>query len=457
MEKLTVEDLNVSDIIPKTYAVAAPQTEPNKVPPVTKEEQNPFPVDVFPKKVRQLIYELSEDAGYIPDFTGSSFLYAASVAVGATVRAEMFGGWTEQSVLYMSLVAPAGIGKSHPLSFAVAPLSKRNSEYYRAYNSEKANYNEKDPTAVKPVLKTIIVKDFTQEALMKCLSENPRGLGVYSDELSGWYNNFNRYHTGSEQQMWLNLFTGDSQRVDRKTSDPLLIDNPFVSIGGTIQPGILARMDTMENRESGFLDRILFAYPDNVKRKPWPAKGISDKLKAQWTEIIEKFLTLDFASTQDGTNKPQVIKFSFEADAAIREWKIKNNAYCDEDEYYSQTGAKLETYAIRLSLLMCLFRWATEPNTELEINADDVAGAVSLVEYFGANAGKVRDASSGDGYINTLDGWKKKLFNALPETFQTKAGLVIAGKVDVPERTANRFFSDSRVFKRVSQGNYKKA
>lgn len=71
------------------------------------------------------------------------------------------------------------------------------------------------------------------------------------DELASWFKNFNRYNKGSEQEFWLSVWSGNTVKVNRKTSDQYNIPLPFISVAGTIQPGVLNEL--ADNRtENGF-------------------------------------------------------------------------------------------------------------------------------------------------------------------------------------------------------------
>src|SRR5680860_1097697 len=79
-----------------------------------KAKQNPFPVEVFPEPIQEIITATNESLNFPIDFIGASILYAVSVSIGNTHRVEIMKGWEESAVLYLSLVGRAGTNKSHP-------------------------------------------------------------------------------------------------------------------------------------------------------------------------------------------------------------------------------------------------------------------------------------------------------------------------------------------------------
>jgi len=55
-----------------------------------KAKQNPFPVEVFPEPIQEIIAATNESLNFPIDFIGASILYAVSVSIGNTHRVEMY-------------------------------------------------------------------------------------------------------------------------------------------------------------------------------------------------------------------------------------------------------------------------------------------------------------------------------------------------------------------------------
>lgn len=93
-------------------------------------------------------------------------------------------------------------------------------------NSLKKSNVKEEPE--KPIYKRIIVSNITPEALIFTHNNNKRGLGMYYDELAGWFKSFNRYNTGDEEQFWLSAWSGKSISKIRVLSEPISISKPFI-------------------------------------------------------------------------------------------------------------------------------------------------------------------------------------------------------------------------------------
>lgn len=245
---------------------------------IQERKTNRFPVEVFPLPVQQVITATNENLNFPIDFIGASLLYAVSVAVGNTHSVEVKKGFQQSAVLYLAIVARAGTTKSHPLSFALQPIVEQDKKTYRQYEQQRQEYEkavslskkEREQQAIdepiKPIWQKFLLSDFTPEALAEVHKFNKRGIGVYVDELAGWFKNFNRYNKGSEMEFWLSQWSGKPINIDRKTGEPVFIPLPFISVAGTIQKGILNELAKDSRTQNGFIDRILFVIPDNIQK-----------------------------------------------------------------------------------------------------------------------------------------------------------------------------------------------
>ncbi len=200
-----------------------------------------FPINVFPEQIQNIIQEANSTLNFPIDFLSCSILYAVSVAIGNTHKLKIKTGWIENALLFMILVGKKGINKSHPISFAIQPILDRDRKLFTQYRKDYADYQEAITTdgvdkssLEKPVLKKTIVSDFTIEALTEIHAQNERGIGVYVDEIAGWFKNFERYTQGSQQEFWLSVFSGKPIISDRKSSKPVHLNHPFFSVIGSI-------------------------------------------------------------------------------------------------------------------------------------------------------------------------------------------------------------------------------
>lgn len=431
---------------------------------------NRFPVEVFPLPIQQVITATNENLNYPIDFIGASLLYAVSVAVGNTHNVEVKKGFQQSAVLYLAIVGRAGTTKSHPLSFALQPIVEQDKRTYKQYELQRQEYEqvvnlskkEREKQAIdepmKPVWQKLLLSDFTPEALAEVHKFNKRGIGVYVDELAGWFKNFNRYNKGSEMEFWLSQWSGKPINIDRKTGEPIFIPLPFISVAGTIQKGILNELAKDNRTQNGFIDRILFVIPDNLQKEYWSESDLPPDVSEDWERIISNLLNLSITNDDTQNPMPEVLKFTPEAKEVLFEWQHKNTDQCNESESEAVSGiySKMDMYVLRLALILEMMRYACNESDKQSVSIEAVKGAVRLVEYFKSAALKVNSILSNASPLDKYPADKQTLYNALPDTFTTEIGLQIAEGLGFAERTFKYFLNEKELFTRMSRGEYEK-
>lgn len=432
---------------------------------------NPFPIEVFPKSIQDIIRATNQCLLYPIDFISTSILCTLSISIGNTHRIEIMKGWTEIATLYTILVGPSGTIKSHAVTYAIHPLQSTDAKAYKEYEAKKKEYDkyqkmtkeEKKAAGLNdlelPIWKQVIVSDSTPEALADVHKYNLRGIALYYDEIASWTKNFNRYNSGSEEEFWLSCWSGKPITINRKTSGNTLIQLPFIPIIGTTQPGVLVGL-AVNRVQNGFLDRILFVIPDNLKKESWSESELPSSITESWQLIITKLTSMTLRIDELGDLQPEVLKLSPEAKKCLFEWQKalteRSNESGDDDE--RSIHAKMEIYAARFALILELSKYAcegTEGSSRDSISQWAVEGAIKLAEYFIKNAFKARDLLTNDDPLSKLPENKKTLYFLLQQTFTTEEGLKISEPF-LKVRAAKKFFGDKQIFKRVKHGQYEK-
>lgn len=411
-----------------------------------------FPVEIFPEQIRLIITATNSCLKYPVDYIAASLLYAASVAIGNTNKVFVKNSFVESTAIYMAIVGRPGANKTHPLTFALKPIFKHDSKEYQKFIKEQKLYklqlrqsakkskgDEAPPDLVEPKLIKLLVSDVTPEALATTHYNNPRGIGVYVDELAGWFKNFNRYNSGSETEFWLSAWSGSPINIERKTSDPLHILNPFITVAGTIQNGILKEMAKDDRSQNGFMDRVLFVIPDEVKKEYWSDDDLNQSIIDSWHNIANALINEPIKFNEDGEVKPNILRFTTEAKKLLFEWQRKNTDDCNDEGNDTVAGAftKMDIYVPRFALILQLLNAACLSLEKSVIELNAVAGAIALVEYFKVTALKVQEILTDP--LAGLSAKGRKVYEALPASFKTREGVPIAEENGMPERTFKRF------------------
>ena len=428
---------------------------------VELESKNSFPIDAFPLAVQEIIIATNASLNYPPDFIGASILYAASIAIGNTRKVEVRNGWHENAVLFIANVGKPNTNKSHPLSFALEPIFERDKISYKEFQMKRLEYEQSEDkrNIRKPVWLKYLITDFTPEALIEIHKFNYRGIGVNADELAVWFKNFNRYRKGADQEFWLSAWSGKQINNDRKGSEPVFIPLPYISICGNIQTRILLDLAKDSRAQNGFIDRILFAFPDGIKKPYWSEIEIDPSIRLNWRKIIHELLSINLEFDEATFSPvPKVLKFTPEAYQTLKDWERGNTDLCnttDSDALASIYG-KFDIHVIRLSLILEMLQFACNKNDNQTVGIESITGAIKLTTYFRRTAEKVHAIIINSNPLDKHPSNKQNLYNALPDYFRTEVGLQIAAAFNMADRTFKRFINDKELFTRVRQGEYEK-
>ncbi len=445
-------------LIGEGYGEKAPES--TNLAPASKNMNNPFPVEAFPDPIQDIINEINRVMLAPIDFVAAAVLWNASVAIGTTYKAYAKKGRSEPAILYITLVGSPGTNKTFPLKFLMKGLQRKNEELNRIYEAEINQWKEEvikhgkktESPPGKPARKQHIIMDATPEALLSVLQNNPRGIGGYYDELTGWYGNFNKYSKGNEKSMWLSGWNGGQYIVNRKTSKDIFIKDFFVSIIGGIQPDPLKQLG-LETGYDGFIDRILFAILDSEPPNKWKDEQINPNVMKDWDTIIDRIMK---ANTSGATVE---LSLSPEAKKIWIPWydNMQIRAH-EEPDAIAGIYMKMIAYSIRFALILELLHWAcgqgNRPPEKISIKS--VEGALKLCEYFTNTAIKVFDIISGGDIMNFKTEVQRNFYNELPNKFTKSDANKIAEKLAIPARTLSNWLNDKTIYKRVEHGKYEK-
>jgi hypothetical protein len=418
------------EIEEKTNVVSLPTGfEPMPLP--EKRSAFAFPTQVFPPKLRTIIEGVAKGLQVQPDFIGGYVLATAGLAIGNTRLIETKQGWKQKPNLWMCLVAPPGSAKSPSLRFAFSPVVERQKKAeityekeYEEYKRELFNFEQEKKEAKDydelsnepqpPILTKYYCSDATIEAQMKIMKENPRGIGLYLDELSGWIRGMGQYKggKGNDKQLNMSAWAGEALTRDRLKEGTQSIYNSFLSVLGNLPPAQLQELSG--EIKDGFIERFLFVYPDR-KKPVFTWDGIDPKLTEAYAELLDKIFALSAPVDETGTMQNQIVRLSEEAKPLYADWE--NALY---DEMYSEDfdtrlelpWSKMGIQMCRIALIMHVLRWIEgETPNEFEIDATTLLCAMELINYFKEHYKKVIDQlheTEEDSKVYEIVEWIKK-------------------------------------------------
>jgi predicted DNA binding protein len=365
-----------------------------------------FPIDVFPESIQSYILLNQKTLNHSIDYMGCSLLWLLSLCIGNACKVEVKTGWRESVNIWIGLIGKAGLGKTPSINAIIFPIAKKNSFEIKHFQNEYKKYKEyeklstkdkKDVEEVKePSRKQLIVNDVTIEALADLHEENEVGIAVFKDELNGWIKDMNKYKPGSDLEFWLSCWSNQQAILTRKTAKSSFIQSPLIPVLGGIQPGIFSQISTLENKDNGFLDRLLVCYPEKEiehYNRNSIDQEVLDWYEAFMSQFYDQMRKNILQLNKFGDIESRIIKFDSEAE---HEWeRIFNNITDmqnsdDTSEYVKSMLSKQKAYIPRFALIMnCI--WAFETGVNFDwVTKDSLLKAEKLSNYFIAMSKKIK-------------------------------------------------------------------
>lgn len=377
--------------------------------PLPKKEVTPFPLEVFPATLQKVLTEYANSIGCPIDYLALPLIVAAGVAIGNSRIIEIKKGWVEGARVFAAVVGKPGSRKSPASRAILMTIYKIQEEMADEYEQRRDEYKKdlntyegelrvwrgskdgepKPAPPEEPFMRQIFTSDSTLEALATVMKRNPRGVLYNSDELTGWVRSFNQYKAakGADRQAWLSLWSGTTMVINRKNNpSPVVIDNPFVGVTGSLPPEVLTDLIDESGREDGFIHRILFAFPDTFNLD-WTEQEISSGSFEELERAVRGLNALE-----GGLNTPKTIRFGLEARRIWVEF-IEEHYKDQEDPIFPDSlrgpWAKMEGYAARLALIIHMLRYICDETADEDIDEQSMSAAADLIDYFKSQTQRV--------------------------------------------------------------------
>ena len=378
-----------------------PAPLPEGLPPVA-----PFDTEMLPAPLRNWIVDISERMQIPPDFPAAGAITVASSLIGRKIgiRPKRYDDWLVIPNLWGSVVGKPAMLKSPALAEIMKPLSRLVAEARDDYEAaledhkirvavagaeQKALKDALEKAAKKaresgdrseveeiarqqrdagapeePVQRRYKTEDPTVEKLCELLIENPQGILVHRDELSGWLRSLDKQGREGDRSLYLESWNGDgSYEVDRIGRGSLYVPALCVSILGGIQPGPLSSYVREATRgaegNDGLLQRFqLLVWPDAPKKwhnvDRWP----NSEAKKRAYEVFRKLdeLTAEgFGAMAEDEDSIPAVRFTPEAQREFDDWRAELEGRLRSGELPPPLEAHLAKYRSLFPALALLF------------------------------------------------------------------------------------------------------
>ena len=386
-------------------AVLCYQTQPQGLPAIP---WRPFPLDQIPSPLHEYIVAKAESIDVDVTQIVLPMLSALGAAIGNTRRLHVRDDWNVPPILWTAVVCESGSAKTPAMNAALRFTAERQTKSWELYEEEMSKYktreaiyesefnvwrrtkqNSDDPpeAPAKPILAQFRVSDCTVEALATDLLENPRGLLLARDELSGWFGSHDRYASrgGADQSAYLEMYNAGLFSVNRKTSGRLFVPRAAVCVTGTIQPAILRRLMGTEQRENGMQARFLFAFPER-RIRDFSETAVSLQLTDNVAMVFDRLWQLDFQRESDGQSCPLNLELTAEALEVfkVNTLRLRREAHGLSPDLHA-AYSKLEEIPVRLGLIIHEVRVASgDPavNDSFRVDATSIQAGIEITKWF---------------------------------------------------------------------------
>ena len=421
-----------------------------------------FPEGVFPPEIRKILDRLHEACLFPVEYTAAAILFVVSLLIGRNRRLVTTLGTTYANI-YIVLVGVQGSGKSRPVEWATKWLVDRDVAAIQAHQVAVKEWQEAQNEAKKrgevddtpsPKCPRYLTNDPTPEALTKLMSDNPAGIGHYSDEFTKLVSDFNRYTQSRNEDFLLSAFTGVPMITDRVTKPmPEAASRVYYSLIGTTQPARLAKLMNGERYTSGLFARCLIVpvFDDSPLLWELEKEPVLDNVNNEYWDFLE---ALD-------KDRKSEIEYTLDGDAkvVIQFWQNEKEVSLSVNgkEHERAIFRKIQIYAMKFALLLQITWDISEgkDNPHHVVNGYSALNATKLCDYFFAVSVDMVTTFLAEA---TLTSKEKELFDKLPIDFTSEAGLQVAQKVGLGKTSFYAFLSKVKgiLLSQVTRGHYAK-
>ena len=383
----------------------------------------PMPAAIIPAPFRAWLADIATRIGCPLDFVAVAAMVLVATVVGrkVAIRPKRHDDWTVVPNLWGGVVGRPGELKTPALEEVMRVLRRLAQEAGEAFEREQAGHEaaivlakiEADaardayksalkakvptppeelaklaarvmPAALEPpVWRRLIVGDATIEKLLELLRDNPNGLLIFRDELTGWLRSMEKQGREADRAFYLEAWNGTgSFTSDRIARGTVHAEAVCLSLLGGIQPDPLCRLLRATARgeaqqDDGLVSRLqLLVYPDpvgawtNVDRFP------DAEAKARAFAIVERLDRLDAAAVGAEADPvrggPAFLRFAPEAQDLFDTWRagLENEKLRAEHES-PLIESHLAKYRSLMPSLALLFHL-------VEVAGGEASGPVSL-------------------------------------------------------------------------------
>lgn len=405
--------------------------------PVERPPVPTLPPEMVPAPLRDWVVDIADRSRLPLEMVAVPAIVAVGAVVGRTVgiRPGRFDDFTVVANLWGALVARPGWMKSGAVKEAFRPVGRLAAAAHAAHEAaavsaaarrerieaeldalkgkmreaarkggalgeleEKVRSKRQELREAAVTERRYLTHDATVEKLGELLRDNPRGMLLLRDELSGWLRALDKPGREGDREFFLEAWNGTgSFTTDRIGRGTVHIPALTVSVFGGVQPGklrpLLAAAAEGGAGDDGLVQRLqLTVWPDRLEpwRKPdrWPDQVARDRADAAFGALDG--LTPATVGAQPDDDVPY-LRFSPAAQAIHDAWRdeLEGRLRSEELDDSPAFAAHLSKYRSLMPALALVFHLVDAGATEGAVGEHAARLGAAWCEYLECHARKL--------------------------------------------------------------------
>ena len=254
--------------------------------------------------------------------------------------------------------------------------------------------------APMPPTPSFLADTTTVQALALTLRDNPAGVALFQDEISGWLAAVSGQENAQDRNFYLSAYNGTtSYKYDTISRGKLYLPEVCMSIGGFIQPSKLAPFvdeAVTEKLNDGLLQRFqLMVMPDPITGWRCVDKPVNARAKEKYFQSFRKAGAL----RKSAENGKLLWKLNTKAQQLFSEWledintRARGNAVPGA---FDSHLIKLEKTVASIALMLEIANGGLDnplENSCAEISVKSLQGALAWAKYLESHARRIYGAT----------------------------------------------------------------
>lgn len=450
---------------PTAASWLSPEPIQSELPPVEV-----FSEDLLPNSFRPLTADVADRMQVPMDYPAVAMMLCLAGAVNrrAVIQPKAKDtAWVVVPNLWGGIVAPPGFMKSPVIQAATRPLNQIQTEWRDEYEEALTNYtleqeeyelrraawketykaaskkgkpapDRPEDKPREPKVRRLIVNDATFEALHDTMSENPAGIFVIRDELTGWWSQLDQAGREGERAFSLQAWNGDTgHTIDRIARGTIHVEACCMSMLGGIQPGRLRSylVDALKDGPSndGLIQRFqLLVWPDTPPDWHYVDRAPDRALEEQTAHVFRRLVEI-------GAEDPMRFGFASDAQELFIDWLAELERKIRIDDLHPALISHLSKYRKLMPALALLFELADRAAGRF----DGFVGTYPREsQNFRVSLGHAKQAA---GWCDYLESHARRIYSCIVSP-QLRAARELADKIKHRKVGAQGFFSCRDVY-----------